>query len=121
MIDGTHLPVVRPARMTWTVFFYLFFLVSIPRFPSGYGLFMFLQGNITFAVGPFVGYIRDVTGSYSISFHCLTLFMALCVFPWLFEIVYLRLKSRALKEADLQLRKVAIPIKLETIEDGDKR
>ncbi|EAT44425.1 AAEL004213-PA [Aedes aegypti] len=91
------------------------------RFPSGYGLFMFLQGNITFAVGPFVGYIRDVTGSYSISFHCLTLFMALCVFPWLFEIVYLRLKSRALKEADLQLRKVAIPIKLETIEDGDKR
>ncbi|XP_055642216.1 monocarboxylate transporter 7 [Toxorhynchites rutilus septentrionalis] len=67
------------------------------RFPSGYGLFMFLQGNITFAVGPFVGYIRDATGSYSISFHCLTLFMALCVFPWIFEIIYFRLKSRAVQ------------------------
>ncbi|XP_055611499.1 monocarboxylate transporter 7 [Uranotaenia lowii] len=69
--------------------------LSQKRFPSGYGLFMFLQGNITFAVGPIVGYIRDVTGSYTISFHCLTLFMALCVVPWLFEIVYLRLKEKA--------------------------
>lgn len=80
---------------------------------------MFLQGNITFAVGPIVGYIRDVTGSYSISFHCLTLFMALCVFPWLFEIVYLRLKERALRQSEhMEVVTVSPPIKLETIQAG---
>uniref|UniRef100_A0A182IPW6 Major facilitator superfamily (MFS) profile domain-containing protein n=1 Tax=Anopheles atroparvus TaxID=41427 RepID=A0A182IPW6_ANOAO len=71
--------------------------LSQERFPSGYGLFMFLQGNITFAIGPLVGYIRDVTGSYTISFHCLTLVMALCVIPWFFEICYYRLKQKALR------------------------
>ncbi|XP_058058226.1 monocarboxylate transporter 7 [Anopheles bellator] len=65
------------------------------RFPSGYGLFMFLQGNITFAIGPIIGYIRDVTGSYTISFHCLTLMMALCVIPWFLEICYYRLQRQA--------------------------
>ncbi|XP_058823290.1 monocarboxylate transporter 7 [Topomyia yanbarensis] len=78
------------------------------RFPSGYGLFMFLQGNITFAVGPIVGYIRDVTGSYSISFHCLTLFMALCVIPWLFEIVYYWLKARTNKAVVQEMTDVNI-------------
>uniref|UniRef100_A0A182QJX4 Major facilitator superfamily (MFS) profile domain-containing protein n=1 Tax=Anopheles farauti TaxID=69004 RepID=A0A182QJX4_9DIPT len=68
------------------------------RFPSGYGLFMFLQGNITFAIGPIVGYIRDVTGSYTVSFHVLTLVMALCVIPWFFEICYYRLKGKVRQE-----------------------
>ncbi|XP_062564632.1 monocarboxylate transporter 7 [Armigeres subalbatus] len=95
--------------------------LATERFPSGYGLFMFLQGNITFAVGPIVGYIRDVTGSYSISFHCLTLFMALCVIPWLFEIVYLRLKAKALRRADSLQQGVTIPIKLETIDAGSEK
>lgn len=58
------------------------------RFPSGYGLFMFLQGNITFIIGPFIGWIRDVTGSYEISFHCLTFAMALCAIPWIIEIIF---------------------------------
>uniref|UniRef100_A0A182W0Y1 Major facilitator superfamily (MFS) profile domain-containing protein n=1 Tax=Anopheles minimus TaxID=112268 RepID=A0A182W0Y1_9DIPT len=82
------------------------------RFPSGYGLFMFLQGNITFAIGPIVGYIRDVTGSYTISFHCLTLVMALCVIPWFFEICYYRLKRKARKAEPLQ--HVTIPMIQET-------
>lgn len=55
------------------------------RFPSGYGLFMFLQGNIMFIIGPFIGWIRDATQSYEITFHCLTLSMALCAIPWILE------------------------------------
>ncbi|XP_035892105.1 LOW QUALITY PROTEIN: monocarboxylate transporter 1 [Anopheles stephensi] len=82
------------------------------RFPSGYGLFMFLQGNITFAIGPIVGYIRDVTGSYTVSFHCLTLVMALCVIPWFFEICYYRLKRKARKAEPVQ--NVTIPMIQET-------
>lgn len=54
---------------------------------------MFLQGNITFLVGPFIGWIRDVTQSYEISFHCLTLIMAFCAVPWLIEVLYVRLWS----------------------------
>uniref|UniRef100_A0A8D7ZWK4 (northern house mosquito) hypothetical protein n=1 Tax=Culex pipiens TaxID=7175 RepID=A0A8D7ZWK4_CULPI len=93
---------------------------DVCRFPSGYGLFMFLQGNITFAVGPIVGYIRDVTGSYTISFHCLTLFMAMCVLPWLFEIVYLRLKARATGRGEQNVAAVPIPaVKVETMAQED--
>uniref|UniRef100_A0A182NRI8 Major facilitator superfamily (MFS) profile domain-containing protein n=1 Tax=Anopheles dirus TaxID=7168 RepID=A0A182NRI8_9DIPT len=84
------------------------------RFPSGYGLFMFLQGNITFAIGPIVGYIRDVTGSYTVSFHVLTLVMALCVVPWFFEICYYRLKRQARQE--LEPPHVTIPMIRETKE-----
>lgn len=58
-------------------------------FPTG--LFMFLQGNITFLIGPFIGWIRDATQSYEISFHCLTFIMGLCAIPWIFEIVYIRI------------------------------
>ncbi|XP_053680188.1 monocarboxylate transporter 7 [Anopheles nili] len=83
------------------------------RFPSGYGLFMFLQGNITFAIGPIVGYIRDVTGSYTVSFHCLTLVMALCVVPWFFEICYYRLKRKA---RDVEAAHGPIPVICETKE-----
>uniref|UniRef100_A0A182MSX0 Major facilitator superfamily (MFS) profile domain-containing protein n=1 Tax=Anopheles culicifacies TaxID=139723 RepID=A0A182MSX0_9DIPT len=82
------------------------------RFPSGYGLFMFLQGNITFAIGPIVGYIRDVTGSYTVSFHCLTLVMALCVIPWFFEICYYRLKRKVRKGEPV--KHVTIPMIQET-------
>lgn len=46
---------------------------------------MFLQGNIMFAIGPFIGWIRDATQSYEITFHCLTLAMALCAVPWIIE------------------------------------
>lgn len=56
------------------------------RFPSGYGLFMFLQGNITFAIGPFIGWIRDATQSYQFSFYGLSFVMALCAVPWLIEL-----------------------------------
>lgn len=31
------------------------------RFSSGYGLFMFIQGNFAFIIGPFIGWIRDFT------------------------------------------------------------
>jgi MCP family monocarboxylic acid transporter-like MFS transporter 9 len=63
------------------------------RFASGYGLFMFLQGNIMFIIGPIIGYIRDVTGSYITAFHALSAVMAACVIPWLLEIFYKRKKK----------------------------
>ncbi|KAL5278633.1 hypothetical protein ACFFRR_003331 [Megaselia abdita] len=68
------------------------------RFASGYGLFMFLQGNLMFAIGPATGYIRDTTGDYVITFHFLNIFMGLCAFPWLIEIGVNRFKGKKSKE-----------------------
>lgn len=64
------------------------------RFATGYGLFMFLQGNIMFAIGPLVGYLRDQTQDYILTFHCLNFFMALCAFPWIIEIIFVRFRRR---------------------------
>lgn len=64
------------------------------RFATGYGLFMFLQGNIMFAVGPLVGYLRDLTQDYIVTFHCLNFFMALCAVPWLIEIVCVKFRRK---------------------------
>ena len=60
------------------------------RFASGYGLFMFLQGNVMFVIGPIIGFIRDVTKNYQLSFHCLSFVMACCVIPWIIEMCYLK-------------------------------
>uniref|UniRef100_A0A0A1WGI3 Monocarboxylate transporter 9 n=1 Tax=Zeugodacus cucurbitae TaxID=28588 RepID=A0A0A1WGI3_ZEUCU len=65
------------------------------RFATGYGLFMFLQGNIMFAIGPLVGYLRDLTQDYIVTFHCLNFFMALCALPWLIEIVCVKFRRKA--------------------------
>lgn len=55
---------------------------------------MFISGNIAFLIGPLIGWIRDVSNSYVICFHSLTLLMALCALPWLIEIVYFRMFPR---------------------------
>lgn len=55
------------------------------RFPSGYGLFMVVQGALIFLLGPVVGWVRDVTGSYTVTFHYLTTVLAVCAVPWSLE------------------------------------
>lgn len=67
--------------------------LPLERFPTGYGLFMFFQGNFAFVVGPFIGYIRDATKSYAICFHSLTFITSLCAIPWIIEMVWLRFRS----------------------------
>lgn len=74
--------------------------LSQERFASGYGLFMFLQGNIMFIIGPIIGYLRDVTGSYVTAFHALSVIMAFCVVPWLFEILYKKKNKKSLQATE---------------------
>ncbi|XP_055844453.1 monocarboxylate transporter 9 [Episyrphus balteatus] len=76
--------------------------LPMKRFASGYGLFMFLQGNIMFLIGPIVGYVRDRTQDYALTFHCLNFFMALCVFPWIMEMIYVKCRKQN-KSADHDL------------------
>lgn len=69
-------------------------LITIFRFPSGYGLFMFVQGNFVFVFGPLVGWIRDTTQSYAAFVQSLQFFMAVCAVPWIIEIVWVRWNKR---------------------------
>ncbi|XP_031626281.1 uncharacterized protein LOC116342706 isoform X2 [Contarinia nasturtii] len=71
--------------------------LSQERFPSGYGLFMMLSGNITFLFGPFVGWIRDITSSYIVCFHSLTFVMAMCAVPWIIEFICLYIYRRKIE------------------------
>lgn len=52
---------------------------------------VFLLGNCAFLIGPIVGWIRDVTQSYVICFHSLTVILALCAIPWFIEIAILQM------------------------------
>ncbi|XP_062140244.1 monocarboxylate transporter 7 [Drosophila sulfurigaster albostrigata] len=65
------------------------------RFASGYGLFMFTHGNGMFLIGPIVGYIRDRTQDYILVFHILNVFMALCAFPWVIEVLIIKFRRRS--------------------------
>ncbi|XP_034474080.1 uncharacterized protein LOC117781430 [Drosophila innubila] len=65
------------------------------RFASGYGLFMFTQGNGMFLIGPIVGYIRDRTKDYILVFHILNVFMALCAVPWIIEVLIVKFRRRS--------------------------
>lgn len=66
----------------------------ICRFPSGYGLFMFIQGILMFIMGPLIGWVRDYTGSYVLTFNLLNAAMAVCAIPWTIEILCTTLKNR---------------------------
>ncbi|XP_031639658.1 monocarboxylate transporter 7-like [Contarinia nasturtii] len=67
------------------------------QFASGYGLYMFLYGNFSFIISPFIGYIRDMTKSYVTCFNSLSFIMSLCVIPWILEMIWFRLYSRKRK------------------------
>ncbi|XP_062125399.1 uncharacterized protein LOC133838342 [Drosophila sulfurigaster albostrigata] len=45
--------------------------------------------------GPIVGYIRDRTQDYILVFHILNVFMALCAFPWVIEVLIIKFRRRS--------------------------
>lgn len=64
------------------------------RFPAGYGLYVFIQGNLAFLLGPLFGWVKDVTHSYETYFHSLTFTLCLCAIPWLIEMTCFRFSTR---------------------------
>ena len=55
---------------------------------------MFIHGISIFIISPIVGWVRDYTQDYIITFHVLTFFMALCAVPWVMEMVYVKLAKK---------------------------
>lgn len=72
---------------------FLWYLFSSRRFPSGYGLFMFMQGMVLFVFTAIVNKIGNVFDDDIIVFHCLTLVMSFCVIPWAAEMIWLKVKK----------------------------
>ncbi|XP_026759198.2 monocarboxylate transporter 9-like [Galleria mellonella] len=59
--------------------------VPIEKYPPAYGLYMLLTGALSLSVGPMIGFLRDITGSYVIAFNMLTACNLCCVIPWSIE------------------------------------
>ncbi|KAH8237767.1 hypothetical protein KR038_011572, partial [Drosophila bunnanda] len=74
--------------------------LSKERFATGYGLFMFTQGNAMFLIGPIVGVIRDKTQNYILVFHILNAFMIMCAVPWVIEVLIVKFRRRNKIERD---------------------
>lgn len=71
-----------------------FLLYVIYRFTSGYGLYLFIQGVLSFLLSPLIGWVRDITQSYIICFHTLSFILALCAIPWIIELVWFHFYPR---------------------------
>lgn len=54
---------------------------------------MFVQGLVMFVVGPLVGWVRDATHSYAITFYILTTALAVCAVPWCIEMLVLKMRA----------------------------
>ena len=71
------------------------------RFPSGYGLFMTMQGVIMFTIGPFVGWLRDYFDSFELIFNILIFGLLICAVPWVIEMTYVKMKSKTDKKINV--------------------
>lgn len=62
------------------------------RYPSGIGLFTFIQGVNMITVGPAIGFVRDYTQNYPLTFSLLTFLVLTFAVSWSIEmtIVYYR-------------------------------
>ncbi|KAH8291650.1 hypothetical protein KR018_010117, partial [Drosophila ironensis] len=85
---------VPPAASQYKFLQSLCFIFVPFRFATGYGLFMFTQGNAMFLIGPIVGLIRDKTQNFILVFQILNGFMMLCAVPWLIEVIIVKFRRR---------------------------
>lgn len=77
-------------------------MLSSEKFASGFGLYLFIQGILSFLLAPVVGWIRDATESYPICFNTLTLILALCVISWIGEMLWVQCFGQKTKRTEQQ-------------------
>lgn len=93
LVFGDYLPPERYDQLNKNCFSSSHGSFFCSRFPSGYGLFMFIQGIIMFVFTAIVTNVSNVVKDDIITFHCLELAMALCVVPWMIEVIWLKVKK----------------------------
>ncbi|XP_012279754.1 uncharacterized protein LOC105699393 [Orussus abietinus] len=69
--------------------------VPLERLPAASGLQLVTSGIIFLTFGPFVGWIRDSTSSFTATLHCLNVLTFLTVISWTIEAFCTKRKERA--------------------------
>lgn len=67
---------------------------SLKKLPSAFGIFMVSKGLFVVMMSPLIGYIRDVSDSYTVCIHVMTSMIMITFISWSFEFVYRSLKNR---------------------------
>ncbi|PSN41453.1 hypothetical protein C0J52_14533 [Blattella germanica] len=70
---------------------------QLERFAAAYSLFMVINGVITLCLGPLIGVVRDLTGSFPVSIHVLSAIFMLCVLMWVTEYLWVSYKTQTLR------------------------
>ncbi|XP_055538342.1 monocarboxylate transporter 13-like [Wyeomyia smithii] len=68
--------------------------IPIKRLPSASSIQMMMNGVILMMIGPLVGLIRDLSGSYSKSILLINAFTIVTLIMWAIEMAYVKRKSR---------------------------
>ncbi|KZC12316.1 Monocarboxylate transporter 12 [Dufourea novaeangliae] len=61
---------------------------SLKKLPSAFGMFMVFKGIFVITMSPLIGYIRDVSQSYTLCIHIMTLMISGTFFAWSFEFIF---------------------------------
>ncbi|XP_043286586.1 monocarboxylate transporter 12-like [Venturia canescens] len=71
--------------------------VPLERLPAASGLHLLISGLIYLILGPIVGWIRDLSGSYTVTLHCLNLLTYMTIISWTLEVWYCARRSKRLE------------------------
>lgn len=77
--------------------------VPLDRLPAATGLQLVSSGIIYLILGPLVGWIRDSSGNYTITLHCLNVFTYLVIISWTLEVWYSNRKRRLDRTKDASI------------------
>jgi sugar phosphate permease len=66
---------------------------SLDKLPAAFGLHMVAKGLFIAALGPLIGVIRDVSGSYPLCIHSQSLLIFICIAAWAIEYLVTRRSS----------------------------
>ena len=67
---------------------------SLTKLPSALGMFMVSKGLFVVTMSPLIGYMRDVTKSYTVCIHVMTLMICITFIAWSLEFVHAALIKR---------------------------
>ncbi|XP_076243913.1 monocarboxylate transporter 12-like [Calliopsis andreniformis] len=67
---------------------------SLKKLPSALGMFMVSKGICVVIMSPLLGYIRDITESYTICIHVMTLLICITFLAWGFEFMLAGFRKR---------------------------
>ncbi|XP_076163506.1 monocarboxylate transporter 12 isoform X2 [Ptiloglossa arizonensis] len=68
---------------------------SLKKLPSAFGIFMVSKGLFVVTLSPLIGYIRDVSQSYTFCIHVMTFMISMTFVAWSLEFTIGALKRRA--------------------------